>query len=140
MKTKLKIVKAKKNSDWKYSFPFEVLDKTPGGKSLGRIEWCIEPFIGKKKKEGRYYIEKLWVWAKQTRDKRYLGKIFEIPCFSESIMGDSINRNGFLNHVWLNFPCAEHKGQMQFWAYPQNHHSILEITADSSIAIDIKFK
>ena len=144
-KEEIRTIKANKfkvsTKKWEsvYRFPFKVLDDTPGGSNLGRIEWCIEPFKGKKH-HGRYYIEKLWVWAKQTRDKRYAKKIFEIPCFSEAISGDSLKqKDSFLHNVWLTFFCGEHRNSMQFWAYPENGKSILEIDVSSSISINIEF-
>ena len=116
-----------------YQFPFKALDP-----KYGRIEWCIEP-IWKAKKGDRYYIEGLLIWAKQTEDKRYLGKCFLIPCHSEAITGDSLYRQDYLNHVWYWGICTEHK-RPYMQAYPQNHHSMLEINAYSSISIDIRFK
>lgn len=141
MQKKLNIVSAKayKNKDgWgEYRFPFEVLDKTPGGSNLGRIEWHLEALTGKKTK-GRYYIEKLHIWATQTRDPRYAKKIFEIPCYSESFLGDSIKRESYLNYVWRVMPCEIHK-TMMFSAYPANNHKELVVNAGSGIGIDIDF-
>ena len=127
-----------KDENGYYVFPFEVLDKTPGGSNLGRIEWCIEPIRGKKK-QGRIMIEKLLVWAKQTRDERYVGKIFEIPCHTEAITGDSIDRNSFLNHVWYWYFCPDHN-TVGMWAYPRNEHSKMVINCGSSFGVTAEFK
>jgi len=127
-----------------YVFPFDVLDKTPGGSNLGRIEWHIEPVRGKKdRKEGRYYIEKLLVWASQTRDEKYKSKVFEIPCYSEAISA-SYHHNGrmpdsFMAYVWRVMFCEIHKMPV-FSAYPDNQHTQLKIDVGSSISIDIDFK
>jgi len=48
----IKTISAKKYYDKKlgnYIFPFQVLDDTPGGSNLGRIEVCIELFKSKRK-------------------------------------------------------------------------------------------
>lgn len=116
-----------------YIFPFKVLDE-----KYGRIEWHIEPVFGNKK-NGRYYIEKLLIWATQTQDEKYIGKLFEIECFSEMLCGDSINREGFLNYVWKVSQCEIHKNCI-LTAYPANHHNKLEINVGSSISIDANFK
>lgn len=121
-----------------YVFPFQAMDSRRDGSSLGRIMWQVEPIFGKKTK-GRYYVEKLLVWAKQTRDERYAGKVFEIPCYSESITGDSLERESFLNYVWQVQQCEVHKG-MVFSAYPANEHKELIINVGSSISIDIDLK
>ncbi len=120
-----------------YEFPFQVLDKRSGGSNLGRIEWHVEPIKGRKTKN-RYYIEKLLIWTTQTKDERYKGKIFEIPCYSESITGDSINRESYLNYVWRTMYCEVHKG-IVFSAYPANHHGVLKINVGSSISIGMDF-
>ena len=140
----MKIIKptsAKKflvNKFGRYEFPFKVLDDTPGGSNLGRIELCVELFRSSRKREGRYYIEKIWVWFKQTRDKRYDGKIFEIPCFVEAIGGDRHDGNSFTTGVWHTSYCDLHK-QIIMMAYPKNHHTKLIINAFSSVMADIEF-
>ena len=120
-----------KSDDYTYCFPFTVLDDTPGGRNLGRIMWGIELLHGRKRK-GRYYIDKLLVFARQTRDKRYTGKIFEIPCFAEMLQG------GFIEHVWNIAICPEHNGPI-LTAYPDNQHSSLVINVLSSISIEANF-
>lgn len=131
--------KAFENENGIYIFPFKVLDDTPGGSNLGRIEWNIEAIRGNKNK-GRYYIEKLLIYATQTHDERYGARnIFEIPCFSESISGDCLNRESFLNYVWRIMPCEMHK-TFVLSAYPGNQHKELIIDVGSSIGIDIDFK
>ena len=141
-KDKPKTVSAEKYriaNSGRYVFPFTALDDIwKDGSSLGRIQWRIEPIKGRKTK-GRYYYEKLLVSATQTRDPRYKGMIFEIPCYSESITGDSINRESFLNYVWRTLHCEIHNTTM-LDAYPANHHTQLVINVSSSISIDIDFK
>lgn len=123
-----------------YVFPFVALDPTPGGNNLGRIEWHIEPIRSKKKERGMYFIEKLYVWASQTYDERYKGKVFEIPCFAECITASALrDRDSYLHHVWKAQICELHKS-MWFSAYPQNHHTSLKINVGSSISIDADFK
>lgn len=126
-----------------YEFPFDVLDKTPGGSNLGRIEWHMEFIPGKKQTRkymhGRRYYEKIYVWATQTRDKRYQKKVFEIPCFVECITGDSLRaRSSFMHHVWRVMPCELHDIPT-FSAYPANHHRALRIPIDSTISIEPEF-
>jgi len=138
----IKTVSAKKYLKDKYGiyeFPFKVLDDTPGGTNLGRIEICIELFRSKRKVDKRYYIEKIWLWFKQTRDKKYRGKIFEIPCFTECIGGDYIGMNSFTASAWRVYYCDVHR-QIIMEAYPQNNHSKLLIDVSSSIMVDIDFK
>lgn len=121
-----------------YRFPFEVLDKTPGGSNLGRIEWGIEPVWSKRKREGRHYIEKLYVWARQTRDPRYSKFVFEIPCYAEALTGTSIEKGHFLHHVWYYGFCPEHKSAYMM-AYPADQHTALEIRTFSSISLEAQF-
>ncbi len=121
-----------------YMLPFIVLDPTPGGKNIGRIEWIIEP-IERKKKQGRWYITKLLVCARQTHDPRWSGKLFYVDLFTEALTGNRQNGDGFFNGVWLSFYCAEHRNSMQFLSYPKNHHKHLRIETYSSIMCDIKY-
>jgi len=129
-----------RGDDGIYRFPFVCLDETPGGRSLGRIEWHVEPVKGRKT-NGRYYIEKLFVWPSQTYDERYYKKpIFEIPCYAESITADSLrDRASYMHCVWRFMYCEVHKCPI-FSAYPANEHNTLEINVGSSISIDIEFK
>ena len=126
-----------KDKDGYYIFPFDVLDKRTDGASLGRIQIQIEPIMSKKTKS-RYYIEKLLICFRQTRDERYKGKLFEIPCWSEMILGDAIGRESYMNYVWKVFLCEIHK-TFVFDAYPANNHKALKIDIDSSVAISIDF-
>lgn len=126
-----------------YEFPFEALDKTPGGLNLGRIEWHLEFIPGapqrKKYQHGKRYFEKIHVWATQTRDPRYEKKVFVIPCFVESITADSLRRrSSYFHYVWHMTPCEIHK-TMMFSAYPENNHTILRIPIDSTISIEPEF-
>jgi hypothetical protein len=126
-----------KDKDGSFVFPFQVLDDRKDGSSLGRIMWQIELIKGRKYK-GRYYIEKLLVWARQTRDDKYAGKVFEIPCYSEALLGDSIDRESYINYVWHIQPCEVHNS-LVFSAYPSNSHKALKINVDSSISINADF-
>lgn len=128
-----------RNEDMTYSFPFIGLDPTPGGSNLGRIMWGIEAYK-KKRKDGRYYITSILVWARQTRDARYAGRIFEIPCFTESLYGSVLGEKvAFLHRVWRAFFCDEHGG-LVLQAYPDDQHTELYINAGSSIMIDLEFR
>lgn len=127
-----------KQANGTYVFPFEVFDKTPGGSNLGRIEWHLEAFPGKKTR-GRFYIEKLHVWASQTYDPRYKGKVFEIPIFTEALTRSMHDQNSFFSHVWRVIVCEVHKVAMMS-AYPANHHSSLVVEGGSSIGNHIEFK
>ena len=141
MKKEIKTVSADsfKTDRGEYVFPFECLDKTPGGSNLGRIEWHVEP-IKSNKNKGRYYIEKLLVFASQTRDERYKGKIFEIPCYTESITADVLHhRDSYFHYVWRMTWCEVHNTAF-FSAYPKNEHTKLVINVNSSISSEIEFE
>lgn len=123
-----------------YIFPFEVLDKTPGGTNLGRIQWHMEFVSDSKQKDGRYYYSKLYVWASQTRDKRYYKKVFEIPCYTECITGGVLGKKDYyIDQVWRIQICDLHKNTV-FSAYPQNKHTKLIIPVNSSIFVDPYFE
>lgn len=127
-----------RGEDGIYRFPFKVLDETPGGSNLGRIEWNIE-LIGEGEGE-EYRIGKLLVWARQTRDARYVGKVFEIPCQSMRFGGHRLSEKGsFTDAVWMVYLCPEHRAPVMS-AYPENHHSEIEINAGSSVMIDVRFR
>lgn len=144
-KIQFKPVSAKsfRDKDGYYLFPFECLDKTPGGSNLGRIEWHMELVPSKKGQtkyeKGRYHIEKLLVWASQTRDPRYQKKVFEIPCWAEALTSDSLRERGsYMHYVWRVMICELHKNVV-FSAYPANEHKVLKINVGSSISIDADF-
>ena len=139
---KFKTTSAKKyydKSKMAYIFPFKCLDDTPDGSNLGRMEWCIEPVrASKKHKEGWYPIEKLYIWARQTRDKQYLNKVFEIPCGAEYIF-TSPNENSFFSGVWMAGYCPEHKN-MVLISYPnKDEYNTLVIRNWTSIGVDVRF-
>jgi hypothetical protein len=141
-KYEFKPVKADKYFDKKlgvYRFPFEVLDKTPGGSNLGRIEWNIEPIMAKRKKDGFYRVEKIYLWARQTRDKRYEGKVFEIPCYSESIFSSPTKGDSFFKGVWKIGFCPMHKTLVLEAYADDNNYKALHIRTCSSIGVDIEF-
>lgn len=134
IKTKTVSPKKHKVSPFKFEFPFNVLDD-----KLGKIEWHVEPIKGLKSK-GIHYIEKILVWASQTQDGRYKGKVFEIPCFSEKIVSSQFrNRTPYLSCVWSTCYCSEHK-TLSFSAYPKNEHTKLVFNVGSSVLIDIYFE
>ena len=120
-----------------YMFPFTALD-TPGPHSLGRIEWWIEP-LRSRKLSGHYNISGLYLWARQTCDPRYEGKLFHIPCHA-GMLGASLGqqREGLLNYTWAARFCEEH-GVFCFGAYPRDIHTALEIDVSLSIAITARF-
>lgn len=122
-----------KTSEGEYEFPFIVLDPTPGGTNLGRIEWVLEPIF----KRGK--IVKMFLQSRQTRDERYLNTLFELTVNSPFIFASSLDDNSFLTNVWRLGYCAEHK-TTQLWAYPKNHHSILSIERHSSFGLRVEFK
>lgn len=125
-----------------YEFPFEALDPNP--RRAGRIEWHIETFTEYNRKEKKYYINKLWVWATSTYDERYRGRIFEIPCYTEAIHGNpmgyenKVNEESFLQMVWNFMPYSDNRNYV-LTAYPKNEHNILRIACDSSVYIEPKF-
>lgn len=125
-----------------YEFPFHALDENLHG--AGRIEWHIESFTKYNRTEKKYYINKLWVWATQSYDKRYRGKIFEIPCYTEAIHGNpmrygsEMNEDSFLQAVWKFMPFSDN-GNFVLSAYPRNEHNVLRIASNSSIFIEPKF-
>lgn len=130
-----------KDENGYYVFPFEVLDKTPGGSNLGRIEWHIE-LVRSKKKDGRYWIEKLYVWPSQTRDKKYPRNIiWVIDCRAECLTSRNYQdeSNSFISNVWKIQFCEVHKNIFMS-AYPKNRHSKLKINVQSSISIDASFE
>ena len=115
-----------------YVFPFTALD-APGPHSRGRMEWWLEP-LRSRKRRGRYDIIGLYLWACQTRDPRYEGKLFHIPCHAGMLYGQGIGlyRNGLLNHAWTASFCHDH-GVVCFGAYPRDWHTALEIDVSLSI-------
>lgn len=130
-----------KTKEGQYVFPFVALDKTPGGKNLGRIQWCIELHPQEKSKESGFRrVGKLLVWAMQTRDKRYFRKVFEIPTFAEMFYScaSTNKRDAFV--PWKIMLCDEHKGAVVLDAYPENEHRALVIDAMSSIMVQVKFR
>lgn len=132
MKTKMpKVTKATKYYDKdrrEYVFPFEVFDKTPGGSNLGRIEWWIEPVWKYDRSRKRYCIDEAYVWARQTRDKRYAGKLFLVDCFGDNWFSSCTHiHDNFIKYVWLIEKCMIHK-TMQYGAYPEDHHTKLVIS------------
>ncbi|MES2409182.1 MAG: hypothetical protein V4509_02665 [Patescibacteria group bacterium] len=124
-----------------YEFPFEVLDKTPGGSNLGRIQWCVEMYPAPKQRgENRKRLSKIWVWAKQTRDKRYASKVFEIPTYAESLTTDASLRRGTAFAPWKIDFCEQHKGAVILDCYPTDGCKKLVINNWSSISIEVNFE
>ena len=124
-----------KVDEWKYEFPFKVLDDTPGGSNLGRIQWYVE-MHPMPKKRGRKNIKEIWVWARQTRDERYANKIFRIETWAEGLTTNSLKESF---SPWRIFFCEEHKGAVVLDAYPKNHHTKLVICPFSSISCEVDF-
>src|SRR3972149_222499 len=123
--------------DGTYVFPFLVLDPTPGGSNLGRIDWNCE-LIRSRKIRGRYHLATIYVWARQTRDKRYAGKYFEIPCRSEGLSGRKLTDKGnaLTECTWTVGYCNDH-GNVVLSSYPENHHKELVVRVGSSISIEV---
>lgn len=127
-----------------YRFPFDTIDSSPtakkySGHSLGRIEWNIEPRkMEYDKTERRYYITQILVWAQQTRDKNYSGKIFGINCMVESLGGGQHPLYDYevyaLNQIWRTSPNPVTK-TMIMGTYPPNGFDILEFDVSSSISL-----
>ncbi len=123
----------------RFSFPFTVMDPTPGGKNLGRIEWNIEILPGKKPKGRAPVIGALAVWARQTRDPRYQGVIFHLPCYTDMLHSNR-DRDDFTKFVWRVGFCEVHKGSAILAAYPDDKHSKLIIDVGSSISGEAYFE
>lgn len=114
-------------------FHFKLLDK-----SLGRIQWLIEFYPAKENELEAKRIGKIWVWAKQTNDKRYKGKVFEIETWAEAFSTSSIDEGRFA--PWRVSFCNEHKDAFIMDAYPKDGYSKLRIETFSSISISVNFE
>lgn len=124
------------NGSGDYVFPFDVLDP-----QYGRIQWMIELYPGKKfRGENRRRLGKIWVWATQTKDKRYHGKIFEIETNAECLTTDATLRRNTAYVPWRIMFCEQHKGAVILDAYPENGCTKLIINAFSSISVEAKFQ
>ena len=140
--TKPVSAKAFRNKDNFHVFPFVCLDSTPGGKNIGKITWEIELIPAKNRKN----IQTILVSAKQTRDERYAGKIFEIKADTLSIMGVSgtllsgRKEMTIFGCTWRAGYCQEHRGLILFTS-PKFWHTKLVIPPPfSSIGSDIYFE
>ena len=128
-----------------YRFPFDTLDSSPAAKkwsgcSYGRIEWNIEPRkIKYDRTEKRFYINQILVWAHQTRDKNYSGKIFGMNCKVESLGGGTRPLYDYevyaLNHLWRMTPSPVTKTMMMA-TYPPDGFDILEFNFSVSSSVD----
>jgi len=116
-----------------YRFLFVVFDDTPGGGNLGRIMFRLEPIA----EEGD--IVKLFLQVRQTRDKRYDDKTFELEVGAPSIFGNALGTNDFLSNTWRTYYCPEHK-TFALEAYPQDHHNVLVFERFSGVGIQIRFE
>lgn len=132
-KREIKTINANKylnKQEQKYIFPINILDDI-----YGRIEIHIEIFYEKRKRNGLKYIEKIWLWFQQTEDKRYDGKVFEIPMLTEQLWIDTENISG--NQTVR--ACDKHKNTI-IWFYPKNDVKQLEIDTQSTILRNISLK
>jgi hypothetical protein len=120
-----------------YLFPFTLMDTTPGGGNLGRIEWHIE-FVKTRKEKNARYITQMLVWARQTKDPRYLNKFFLLDCNTPSIVTHLNNSSDFLNNTWTMAICYEHKMPIVS-AHPPDKYCALYIETFSSIGTRIRF-
>lgn len=100
---------------WNFEIEFDVLDKTPWGKSLGRIERIVEPIWI------RWSFKKIYVHASQTRDERVDGKRRVIECDTPAFKGGIWDDDNFFSNAWYIWVCKEHK-EMFYMAYPADHH------------------
>lgn len=121
-----------------YVFPFTVLDQTPGGSNLGRIEWHIE-FVKTKKEKNRNIrpITQMLVWARQTKDPRYVNKFFLLDCDTAGIMTHQ-DSSDFFHCAWFMQICDEHKMPI-ISAYPPDDTCALHIQIYSSVGTRIHF-
>lgn len=121
-----------------YRFPFTVKDPT-----YGRIEWHIEPLRGPKRK-GRYPIAGLLVWASQTLDHAYHGKLYAIEGLAtESIFNTSVALSSFIQHLWRVSYCETH-GNLILSSYGEGithgaETGVLEINVSSSVGIRARY-
>lgn len=125
-----------------YIFPFTLMDPTPGGQNLGRMEWQLEPLPSAKQK-GRRYIQGLAIWARQTRDPRYTSRIFLIPTRSEAITGSrrllgERTEADFVSGVWHMGFCELHRSLI-LTAYPPDGMTRLIVRTGSSISNEVYF-
>jgi len=125
----------------RYCFPFMAVD-TLG--NLGRIEWHLEPFRSPKHR-GHYLICGLLVWATQTRDPRYSGRIFHIPMITEALTSSTYSgrasRDGsdYFHHSWLFAFCTTHRMPF-FSAYPADEHTELVVETGSGVSNRVYFR
>lgn len=125
--------------DGHFKFPFVLLDPTPGGSNLGRIEWHVELFPAKKQRgENRRRIGELRVWATQTRDPRYQGKCFRFETIAEAL--SHRHRDGMGFQPWRVMFCELHRGAVVISAYPDNHHRTLVVDTNSSISLEVHYE
>lgn len=122
-----------------YRFPFVGLDTTPGGGNLGRIEWHVELHPAERRRSGEWFVRlsEVWVWASQTRDTRYAGKVFRFETIAEALGQSLLGRNF---HPWRVRFCEEHRGAVILSAYPDNQYKTLVIAPCSSISCDVGFE
>lgn len=120
-----------------YEFPFTLLDPTPGGANLGRIAWCVELHPTARARKGVRRIAEVWVWARQTRDPRYVGRIFKFPTNAESLGVDALRKS---YHPWRIRFCGEHRGALVLEAYPANEHTKLVVSPCSAIQCEVNFR
>lgn len=114
-----------------YRIPFRLIEET---RTLGIINWNFEIIRSKKRK--RMFIEKMYIWVRQTRDERVAGKVFKLNLFSEKLCGNIFNKHSFVE------PCSVHSKGTIISTYPKNKYSnnneyFLEINASTSVMVEI---
>ena len=115
------------NYQGRYRFPFERLDPTPGGSNLGCIEWHVELMPDSRRRQGRRRVVSAFVWASQTRDTRYAGKLFTLPAHCDGILVLAVGLGlSYLGGVWFMGFCPIHK-QLAMSSYPPDGSSALVV-------------
>lgn len=127
-----------------YAFPFLLLDETPGGENLGRIEWHVEPVPGKtpRGRRGESALGGFLVWATQTTDPRYRARTYWLERDTGGLEGRRLTGApgaAFIENVWIIRRCREHN-RLVLSAYPRDHHRRLVFELTSSIAVVAEFR
>ena len=132
-----------------YAFPFDYSDQSPtkkknSGRGLGVIEWNIEPRKFEYDKElKKYYITQIYLWASQTRDARYYGKVFGLSSYTDSLCASVLEsrkdtEKDAIKQAWRVQPSLITKTLM-FQTYPPKDFNFLILNLSSSLGADIKY-